>query len=217
MMNFHPCHSPFRGISLAKAQLFSCPWPWLWLRKLIFLNAECHGASLLTNGMVASHLSAHHSNGTSANIHCFTKWQCHIFFLAIIQQEKWDSLSYGYVGCQSVPYKTTHLQILTLWGWKCWTAWRKLPETTSATMNRHSILEAATCPRLGHFVTSIHPNMRKKFREVDRPASTKEQTRYVGDGAAVLDDPYHMANHYKYGMDHRRKVNFQLREALHMQ
>lgn len=38
-MNFHPCHSPFRGISLAKAQLFSCPWPWLWLRKLIFLDA----------------------------------------------------------------------------------------------------------------------------------------------------------------------------------
>ena len=38
-------------------------------------------------------------------------------------------------------------------------------------------LEAATCPRLGHFVTSIHPNMRNKFREVDRPASTKEQMR----------------------------------------
>ena len=32
-------------------------------------------------------------------------------------------------------------------------------------------LEAATCPRLGHFVTSIHPNMRNKFREADRPAS----------------------------------------------
>ena len=52
-------------------------------------------------------------------------------------------------------------------------------------------LEAATCPRLGHFVTSIHPNMRNKFREVDRPASTKEQTRCVGGGVAVLDDPYH--------------------------
>ena len=104
------------------------------------------------------------------------------FYVAMLEVQEYTSQNYSPTSLDLVVTKVLDRSKETTWNNISRTYKPCIP-----TSSKHT-LEAATCPRLGHFVTSIHPNMRNKFREVDRPAS---------GGVAILDHPYPMANHYR--------------------